>query len=246
MQDYPSKNNTMNIPTILIVATGTRTYANGVLPTGLWLSELTHIYHRAKEQGCQITVATPKGGEIPVDPESLKPLTLDKISKTYWNDLEFRKMLYHAQSLAEVAEQQFDCVYLAGGHGSMYDFPDNVALKAILKAHYERGKIVSAICHGICGLLNVELSDGQFLVADKKITGFSWFEETFAQRKKVVPFDLEAALKARGADYRKAWIPMTSKVVVDGNLITGQNPFSSKEMAKVVLNHLTKKKKDEK
>ena len=84
-------------------------------------------------------------------------------------------------------------------------------------------------------------ADGQMLVAGKKITGFSWFEETLARRKKVVPFDLEAVLKERGADYRKAWIPMTSKVVVDGTLITGQNPLSSKEMAKVVLNHLTKR-----
>ena len=118
---------------------------------------------------------------------------------------------------------------------------DNAVLQAILKTHFESGKIVSAICHGVCGLLNVGLSDGQMLVAGKKITGFSWFEETLARRKKVVPFDLEAVLKERGADYRKAWIPMTSKVVVDGTLITGQNPLSSKEMAKVVLNHLTKR-----
>ena len=123
----------------------------------------------------------------------------------------------------------------------MYDFPDNAVLQAILKTHFESGKIVSAICHGVCGLLNVGLSDGQLLVAGKKITGFSWFEETLARRKKVVPFDLEAVLKERDADYRKAWIPMTSKVVVDGTLITGQNPLSSKEMAKVVLNHLTKR-----
>ncbi len=167
--------------------------------------------------------------------------TLDKMSKAYWNDPEFRELLHHAQSLDEVAGRRFDCVYLAGGHGSMYDFPDNAVLQAILKTHFESGKIVSAICHGVCGLLNVGLSDGQMLVAGKKITGFSWFEETLARRKKVVPFDLEAVLKERGADYRKAWIPMTSKVVVDGTLITGQNPLSSKEMAKVVLNHLTKR-----
>ena len=79
----------------------------------------------------------------------------------------------------------------------MYDFPDNAVLQAILKTHFESGKIVSAICHGVCGLLNVGLSDGQLLVAGKKITGFSWFEETLARRKKVVPFDLEAVLKCR-------------------------------------------------
>lgn len=109
------------MPKILIVATGIGAYANAILPTGLWLSELTHIYHRAKGLGCKITIASPKGGEIPVDPESLKPFTLDKMSKAYWNDPEFRELLHHAQSLDEVAGRRFDCVYLAGGHGSMYD-----------------------------------------------------------------------------------------------------------------------------
>ena len=128
------------MPKILIVATGIGAYANAILPTGLWLSELTHIYHRAKGLGCKITIASPKGGEIPVDPESLKPFTLDKMSKAYWNDPEFRELLHHAQSLDEVAGRRFDCVYLAGGHGSMYDFPDNAVLQAILKTHFESGK----------------------------------------------------------------------------------------------------------
>ena len=82
------------MPKILIVATGIGAYANAILPTGLWLSELTHIYHRAKGLGCKITIASPKGGEIPVDPESLKPFTLDKMSKAYWNDPEFRELLH--------------------------------------------------------------------------------------------------------------------------------------------------------
>jgi hypothetical protein len=98
------KNTVMIMPKILIVATGIGAYANAILPTGLWLSELTHIYHRAKGLGCKITIASPKGGEIPVDPESLKPFTLDKMSKAYWNDPEFRELLHHAQSLDEVAE----------------------------------------------------------------------------------------------------------------------------------------------
>ena len=91
-------------------------------------------------------------------------------------------------------------------------------------------------------LLNVKLSGGEYLIKDKKITGFSWFEESLAGRKKEVPFDLEAALEKRGADYEKALIPMTSKVVVDCNLITGQNPFSSKEMAEVVMRQLSREK----
>lgn len=223
---------------ILIVVTGTDSFANGKLPTGLWLSEFTHIYHSAKELGYDITVANPKGGHTPVDPESLKPIFLDEMSKKYWENPEFKDMLNQAKSLEDVLEYPFDCIYLAGGHGAMYDFPDNTTLQAIIKKQYESNRIVSAICHGVSGLLNVKFSNGEYLIKGKKLTGFSWFEETLARRKEEVPFDLEALLKKRGADYEKAFIPMTSKVVVDNNLITGQDPFSSKEMAEVVIQHL--------
>ena len=228
----------MHVSTILLIATGTGKYASGNLPTGLWLSELAHIYHRAKKQGYEITVASPKGGDVPVDPESLKPLLLDKISRNYWDDPAFRRMLQHTESLNEISGKMFDCIYLAGGHGTMYDFPDNAVLQSIIKSHYESDKMVAAICHGVCRLLNVRLSGGEYLVRNKELTGYSWFEEILARREKEVPFNLEEALKERGADYRKAFIPMTSKVVVDGNLITGQNPFSSKEIAKVILREL--------
>ena len=228
----------MHVSTILLIATGTGKYASGNLPTGLWLSELAHIYHRAKKQWYESTVASPKGGDVPVDPESLKPLLLDKISRNYWDDPAFRRMLQHTESLNEISGKMFDCIYLAGGHGTMYDFPDNAVLQSIIKSHYESDKMVAAICHGVCGLLNVRLSGGEYLVRNKELTGYSWFEEILARREKEVPFNLEEALKERGADYRKAFIPMTSKVVVDGNLITGQNPFSSKEIAKVILREL--------
>lgn len=230
----------MYIPKILIVVTGTDTFADGKLPTGLWLSEFTHIYHSAKEKGWEITIANPKGGNTPVDPESLKPLVLDKLSKEYWENPEFREMLNHAKSLEEVAKEPFDCIYLAGGHGAMYDFPDNTVLQEMIKDLYESNRMVSAICHGVCGLLNVKLSNGEYLIKGKKLTGFSWFEESVARRKDEVPFNLEALLKERGADYQKALIPMTSKVVVDHNLITGQDPFSSKEMAEVIVQQLNK------
>lgn len=222
----------------MTVVTGTGMYASGDLETGLWLSELTHIYHSAEKQEYEVVIANPQGGNVPVDPESLKPMFLDELSQRYWEDLDFRKKLQQARSLDEVAMQEFDCVYLAGGHGTMYDFPDNVVLQTIIRNQYECNKTVAAICHGVCGLLNVRLSDGEYLIKGKKLTGYSWFEETLARRKKEVPFDLEEALKERGAEYEKAFIPMTSKVVVDGNLITGQNPFSSQEIAEVVMRRL--------
>ncbi|WP_337085566.1 type 1 glutamine amidotransferase domain-containing protein [Elizabethkingia anophelis] len=148
--------------------------------------------------------------------------------------------LEHTKSLSEISEETFDYIYLAGGHATMYDFPDNITLQQLIRDQYEQNKIVAAICHGVGGLLNVKLSNGEYLIKGKSLTGFDWFEETLARRKREVPFNLEAALKERGADLKKACIPMTSNVVVTGNLITGQNPFSSKEMAKVVIEQLGK------
>ncbi|QQR97009.1 MAG: type 1 glutamine amidotransferase domain-containing protein [Sphingobacteriales bacterium] len=224
---------------ILLIVTNVDHYASG-LETGLWLSELTHIYHSANEKGWNITIASPKGGNVPIDPESLKPLVLDKITKDYYENQEFMNNLNQSKALSEIENEIFDCVYLAGGHATMYDFPDDKTLQLILAKQYESNRIVAAICHGVGGLLNVKLSNGEYLIKGKKLTGFDWFEESIARRKREVPFNLEAELNERGVIYNKALIPMTSKVVVDGNLITGQNPFSSKEMAKVLIKELDK------
>lgn len=232
----------MNTRKILTVVTSTGMFANKKLETGLWLSELTHIYNSAVEQGYEVTIASPQGGLVPVDPESLKSLVLDKLSREFWEDPSFRNKLQQAKRLDEVSEESFDCVYLAGGHGAMYDLPDNVVLQTIIRKQYESDKIVAAICHGLCGLLNVKLSNGEYLIKGKKLTGFPWYEEGLAGRKEEVPYDLEALLKERGADYEKALVPMISKVVVDGNLMTGQDPFSSKELAEIIMQHLNGKK----
>lgn len=224
---------------ILLVVTNTGHYKSG-LETGLWLSELTHIYHTAKEKGWVVTIASPKGGHVPIDPESLKPLVLDKISRSYYENTAFMNDLNQSKNLLEVQNKDFDCIYLAGGHATMYDFPDDIIIQNIIRKQYESGKMVAAICHGVGGLINVKLSDGTYLITGKSMTGFDWFEETIARRKREVPFNLEASIVERGADLRKACIPMTSNVIVDGNLITGQNPFSSKEMAQVVAKELDK------
>lgn len=230
---------------LLIVVTGTAEYLRAPLKTGLWISEFTHIYHRAKERGYEIRVANPRGGDTPVDPVSLKPMLLDRLSAMYWKTPAFRELLHNALPLNEAVGECFDVVYLAGGHGSMFDFPDNPALQSIIRRHIESDRIVTAICHGVCGLLDVRLSDGEYLVKGKRLTGYSWFEERLARRSRVVPFDLEAALKRQGARYRHALVPMTSEVVIDGNLITGQNPFSSKQTAEAVMQLLDKQPKNE-
>src|SRR3954465_9396166 len=125
---------------ILIVVTSVDRYENGKLKTGLWLSELTHLYHRAKEQGYGVTIASPKGGNTPIDPESLKPMVLDKVTKNYWADSSFRELLKQAKSLREISEQTFDVVYLTGGHGTMYDFPHDTVLQTIIRQQYESSK----------------------------------------------------------------------------------------------------------
>ncbi|GAB3433006.1 hypothetical protein GCM10027516_43230 [Niabella aquatica] len=115
---------------------------------------------------------------------------MDKVSKKYWNDSSFPELLKNSKCLKEVENENLDLIYLAGGHGTMYDFPGDETMQSIIRNQYESGKMAAAICHGVGGLLNVKLSDGGYLIKDKKITGFNWFEESLANRKKKVPFNL--------------------------------------------------------
>jgi putative intracellular protease/amidase len=219
----------------LIVVTSVSKYENHNIPTGLWLSELTHFYEECLHKNISVTLASPNGGKIALDPECLKPFVLDKLTKTYYADPKFMTQLENTTALESISADDFDLIYLTGGHGTMYDFVGNEMLNNIIAKMYEQGKVVSAVCHGVCGLIDVKLNNGEYLVKQKTVTGYSWFEEILASRKKQVPFNLEQMLKDRGANYKKAFIPLTSNVVVDGNLITGQNPFSSKELAKKVI-----------
>lgn len=226
---------------ILIIVTSVSTYQNHDLPTGLWLSEITHMYDACLQNNIQVTVASPKGGNTPLDPESLKSFAMDKVTKKYYADPAFMQLLKNTIPLNQVNPADYNAVYLTGGHGTMYDFVGNTALNGIIKSMYENNKTVSAVCHGVCGLIDVKLANGEYLVKDKRITGYSWFEETLAKRKKQVPFNLQQVLKDRNADYKKGFFPLTSFVVTDKNLITGQNPFSSKEIATEVIKQMKQK-----
>ena len=120
----------------------------------------------------------------------------------------------------------------------MYDFPDSHGLQRITREIFERGGIVSSVCHGYCGLLNTTLSDGTYLIAGKRMTGFAWTEEVLARVDKLVPYNAEERAKERGALYQKAKLPFVSYTVIDGNLVTGQNPGSAKETANKVASLL--------
>jgi putative intracellular protease/amidase len=219
---------------ILHVVTNVAHYADPSDPTGLWLSELTHAYHLFAANGYEQRIVSPKGGVSPLDPRSLKWPNIDATAKAWLADDSRNALLSATARPDEIAPADFDAIYFTGGHAVMWDFPDSAGLQGITRAIYERGGIVSAVCHGYCGLLNTKLSDGTLLVAGRRVTGFSWREEVLARVTKKMPYNAEAEMKQRGALYEKGLLPFTSRVVVDGRLVTGQNPQSAKATAEQV------------
>ncbi|KAL2857068.1 class I glutamine amidotransferase-like protein [Aspergillus pseudoustus] len=220
---------------ILHVVTNAAYYGDSAHPTGLWLSELSHAWHVFEEHGFEQIIVSPAGGLSPLEPRSLKFPNYDKTAKAWRADPARMSLLENTVRPDQINEADFDAIYFTGGHGVMYDFPDNEGLQRITREIFERGGIISSVCHGYCGLLNTKLSDGSYLVAGRNMTGFAWREEVLARVNKVVPYNAEEEVKKRGAHYKKAKLPFVSYTVVDGNLVTGQNPGSAKETANKVV-----------
>jgi putative intracellular protease/amidase len=220
---------------ILNVVTNVGHYDDPSQPTGLWLSELTHAWHVFEEHGFEQTLVSPAGGAVPLEPRSLKFPNYDKNAKAWRADPARMALLQNTLRPDEVDPADFDAIYFTGGHAVMYDFPDSEGLQRIARDIFERSGIVSSVCHGYCGLLNAKLSDGSYLVAGRRMTGFAWREEVLARVDKAVPYNAEAEVKKRGAHYQKAKLPFVSYTVVDGNLVTGQNPGSATATAKKVV-----------
>ncbi|MBU3062255.1 type 1 glutamine amidotransferase domain-containing protein [Nocardia sp. NEAU-G5] len=219
---------------ILNVVTNVGHYDDPSHPTGLWLSELTHTWKVFQDHGFEQTLVSPAGGPSPLEPRSLKFPNYDKTAKEWRADPARMDLLEKTASPDDIDSADYDAIYFTGGHAVMYDFPDSAGLQRITREIFERGGIVASVCHGYCGLLNTKLSDGSYLVAGRKLTGFAWQEEVLAGASKLVPYNAEAEVKNRGARYEKALLPFVSYAVVDGNLVTGQNPGSAKETAKKV------------
>ncbi|MEU6187986.1 type 1 glutamine amidotransferase domain-containing protein [Nocardia sp. NPDC047038] len=219
---------------ILNVVTNVGHYDDPSHPTGLWLSELTHAWQVFEEHGFEQTIISPAGGPAPLEPRSLKFPNYDKTAKAWRADPARIALLENTVSPDQIDSADYDAIYFTGGHAVMYDFPDSEGLQRITREIYERGGIVSSVCHGYCGLLNTKLSDGSHLVAGRRVTGFAWQEEVLIRVDKLVPYNAEDEMKKRGARYEKGKLPFLSYAVVDGNLVTGQNPGSAKETAKKV------------
>ena len=226
---------------ILHVVTNVAQYEDDDRPTGLWLGELTHAYDEFEKQNYIQDIVSPLGGVSPLEPKALGRFVADTSVIKRKNDASFMKLLENTKKPSEINWQDYDVIYYTGGHGVMWDFLDNRELQEITKNIYENGGIVSSVCHGYCGLLNVRLSNGNYLINDKKITGFAWCEEVLAGVAKKVPYNAEQISKERGAHYEKKLIPFAPNVVRDGNLITGQNPFSARITTEAVIEALNSK-----
>ena len=224
---------------VLIVLTSHSELGNTGHKTGFWVEEFAAPYYILKDAGAQVTIASPKGGQPPIDPKSEEPSNQTEATHRYKNDQNLQKQLANSKKLSEVSANDFDAVFYPGGHGPLWDLTNDDQSISLIEAFWKSKKPVVAVCHAPAALLNVKDENGHPLVKGKKVTGFTDSEEAAVELTKIVPFLLEDELKNKGGIYSKKedW---ATYVITDGLLITGQNPASSAEAAKQLLTLLRK------
>lgn len=223
---------------VLFVLTSHDQLGNTGTKTGFWLEEFAAPYYTLKDAGVDITIASPKGGQPPLDPKSELPEFQTEATKRFRADTVAQAQLMHSKILADIAADDFDGIFFPGGHGPMWDLTDNAISIALIEACIGAGKPVGAVCHAPAVLVNVRKKNGEYLVKGKRVTGFSNSEEDAVGLSDIVPFLLESILTQRGGSYNKG-ADWASHVVVDGQLITGQNPASSVLVAEEMLRLLS-------
>ncbi|WCE05694.1 type 1 glutamine amidotransferase domain-containing protein [Pseudoxanthomonas sp. JBR18] len=225
---------------ILIVLTSHDTLGNTGKKTGFWLEELAAPYYVFKDAGAQIVLASPKGGQPPLDPKSNEPSFQTDLTRRFEADADANAQLATTVRLDSVSQADFDAVFYPGGHGPLWDLAEDANSVALIESFIAAGKPAALVCHAPGVLRDVKAADGQPLVAGKQVTGFTNTEEEGVGLTEVVPFLVEDVLKAKGGLYSKG-ADWDSYVVSDGLLITGQNPASSAEAADVLIKQLTAK-----
>jgi len=216
---------------VLFVVTSCNVKGDTGIPTGFNLAEVTHPLEKLEEKGVVVDIASIKGGKAPTDGlEDMK----DPVIAKYFADKDFRKALDNTIKLDDAKVADYDAIFFAGGHGTMWDFPESPAVLKLVPQFYESGKIVSAVCHGPAALVNVKLSDGSYLIAGKEVAAFTNGEEEEVQSTNVVPFLLEDTIIKHGAKYKHSpnW---SNNIAVDGRLITGQNPQSAASVGEAIV-----------
>lgn len=219
---------------VLIVLTSHDQLGGTGEKTGFWLEELAAPYYALRDAGAELILASPAGGQPPLDPRSDAPEAQTDATRRFRQDPEAQAQLANTAKLAEVSADDFGAVFYPGGHGPMWDLPDNPESIALIEAFVRDGKPVAAVCHAPVALTNVRRPDGSYLVAGTNVTGFANSEEDAVGLSDVVPFLLENRLRERGGNYSKA-DDFAPYVLVDGSLVTGQNPASSAPAAKELL-----------
>ena len=201
--------------------------------TGFWLEEFAAPYYVFTDAGAQVTVASPKGGQPPIDPKSDDPANQTPAQDRFKADKSAQAVLASTKRLDSVSADEFDAVFYPGGHGPLWDLAEDPASISLIERFYDSGKPVAAVCHAP-GVLRHVKHDGEPLVKGRRVTGFTNSEEEAVQLTKVVPFLVEDELKRLGGKYEKAgdW---QSFAIVDGRLVTGQNPASSEATAEALL-----------
>ena len=224
---------------ILMVLTSHDQLGNTGRKTGFWLEEFAAPYFVFRDAGVQLTLASPKGGQPPVDPKSDIPENQTSAMARFKQDKIAQNDLAHTVKLADMKSEDFDTVFYVGGHGPMWDLAESPVSVALLESFYNSGKPIALVCHSP-GVLRHVTYKGEPLVKGKRVTGFTNGEEAEVQLIHVVPFLVENELLRLGATFEKLadWQPFS---VVDGRLITGQNPASSTAAAQNLLGLLAQK-----
>lgn len=222
---------------ILMVLTSHDQLGDTGKKTGFWLEEFAAPYYVFKDAGVQITLASPKGGQPPLDPKSDDPGAQTDATRRFKADADAQNVLANTVALASVRAEDFDAVFYPGGHGPLWDLAEDALSIALIEKTFAAGKPLALVCHAPGVLRHAKAPNGKPLVNGKKVTGFTNTEEEAVQLTKVVPFLVEDMLQANGGQYSKGadWAPY---VLTDGNLITGQNPASSEQGAHAVLQQL--------
>jgi putative intracellular protease/amidase len=219
---------------ILMILTSHDQLGTTGLKTGFWLEEFAAPYYVFKDADADITIASPKGGQPPLDPKSDEPDFQTAATARFKEDTQAQAALASTLKLSEISPDDYDAVFYAGGHGPLWDLAEDRTSISLIEVMYAAGKTVAAVCHAPAVFLHTEGPDGSPLVEGKAVTGFSNSEEAAVELTDIVPFLLEDELQQIGANYSKSsdWHPY---VVTDGNLVTGQNPASSEAVAQALL-----------
>lgn len=218
---------------VVFILTSHEELGNTGEKTGFWIEEFAAPYYLLKDKGVEVTLASPKGGQPPIDPKSNEPDFQTPATLRFNKDEELQNVMANTTKLSDISEADYDAIFYPGGHGPLWDLAEDRHSIALIEAFYTNDKPVGAVCHAPIVLKDAQVN-GEPLVKNKKVTGFSNAEEEIMQLTSIVPFLVEDELKNKGGIYSKAgdW---QEYVIEDGNLITGQNPASSELVAEKLL-----------